>query len=138
MAETQKFGQGTSSKDLTETTATGFVDISVASNTSVGGNIYYTVEADDGTDFQIESGIVPFTAVNKAGTVTTNISISPSTRQSNQSVSAGTLTNNNFTATAGASKTTLNANYTTSLTQTTLKINYRVSIEKGTATVTPL
>jgi hypothetical protein len=127
--------QGAKTKALTESSATGFVDISVASGSFVGGVIDYTVNADDGTNFQVDAGQVAFTAVNKAGTVTTNVQVVGTDAQT---LSSGTLTVS-FTATAGTNKTTINCNAVSSLTQTTLNINYRIRVNTGVATtVTPL
>lgn len=110
----------------------GFVDIPCAADSRVGGTVEYVVEADDETDFQIESGVIQFAAVNKAGTVTTIDPTSIGTPL--QVVTAGTLTAT-FKAVAGASKVTLQINAASSLTETTLRIRFRPHIQ--TAAVIP-
>jgi hypothetical protein len=128
-------------KALTETTATTFVTITVPSGSSASGRIIYAIEANDATDFQNRSGVLHYSAVNKAGTTTIQLfRESGSTTVDNTTdgvaVSAGTLTNT-FTATDGGSGAVqIKANATSSLTQTTLQIRYRVE-ELGTNTITP-
>jgi hypothetical protein len=120
-------------KTLTESSATAIADIAVAAASVTGGTIYYTVEANDGTDYQSRRGSVNFTAVNKAGTLTTDIG----TPAESVAVSAGTLTCTP-TVTIGANKITLNLNAVSSLTQTVLRATYRIVLDGGTGTVTTL
>ena len=129
--------QGASSTALSAATPTAFVDIPVASGARIGGVIEYCVEADDGTDFQIESGVIQFVAVNKAGTVTTTSPTATGTPL--QVCNSGTLTAA-FTATAGSGKITINCDAASSLPVTTLRIRYRVHVNSSTAAivVTPL
>lgn len=124
--------QGASSKALVAATPTGFVDIPVASDARIGGIIEYCVEADDGTDFQIESGVIQFAAVNKAGTVTTASPTATGTPL--QVVNSGTLTAA-FTATAGTGKITVNCDAASSLTETTLRIRFRVHVNSSTTAI---
>lgn len=121
--------------DLTDGVATEFVQVAVASESSVAGVIHYSVQADDGTDFQRRTGSVNFSIVNKAGT---------------ESAVLGTVVNEAFAESAGAS--TLSAtiaadtaptngvnftcNAASSLTETTLAIDYWVELFTPT-TVTP-
>lgn len=118
-------------KALTEGAATGVVDISLANNTVVGGELRFTIEANDGTDYQARRGRIPFVAVSKAGTLT----ITLGTLVEDVAVSAGTLTVA-VTSTAGAAKFTINLNATSSLAQTTLRVSRSVVIDGGTAGVT--
>lgn len=75
-------------KALTDNTATSVLSCTIANNTTAGGVITYTIEATDGTDYQVETGQVVWSAVNKAGTVTATVT----EINSQQNVSAGTLT----------------------------------------------
>jgi hypothetical protein len=75
-------------KVLTDNTPINILSITIASNSAVGGVIHYAIEVTDGTDFQSETGSVYYSAVNKAGTVTVTIN----EVNSQQTVSAGTLT----------------------------------------------
>lgn len=137
--------QGTAwTKALTAASATNVVSISVSSSSYVGGYVDYTVNADDGTDFQSRQGRVAFQAVNKAGTETAVVSgtagnASPTQDQdgSSPAVSNGTLTYTWDTSTSPTNGFLLRLNAASSLTETTLNIRYRVVLTSGTATVTP-
>ena len=124
---------GNSSKTLTESSATGFLEIAVASGAVASAEIDYEVEATDTTDHQVLSGTLRVNGVNKAGTVTANIAEVGSQLST---LSTGTLTVTN-TVTAGTGKFTVNANAVSSLTQTTLRIKYLVRSAKP-ITVTSL
>jgi hypothetical protein len=127
--------QGGSTKTLAETSATGFVTITVPNSGGCAGKVAYTVFAADATNTQIKSGELHFSAVaNSSGTVT---AASVSDVNTLNPVSSGTLTNT-MTSTTAANATTLLANATSSLTQTTLEIRYRVELHGGTCTVTGL
>lgn len=117
---------GNSTKTLTESSATGFVEIAVASGAVASATIDYEIEANDSTDFQTLTGSLYVSAVNKAGTVTCNVG---EVGTPINAVSTGTLTNT-MTCTAGTLKYTINANAVSSLTQTTLRIKYLVRSPK--------
>lgn len=110
-------------KTIVDGSATSLFDLAVASGAISGGWAFYLVEASDGTDFQAMSGMITFSCVNKAGTVTAT---APGYATGNdcKSVSAGTLTLA-WTSTAGTLKTTVKLQPTGSLTETT---PYRVSL----------
>lgn len=122
-------------KALTESSATTFVKITIASGSFVAGNISYGIEANDATDFQVRGGIIPFTAVNKAGTITCTVGTVGAATET-VSVSTGTLTNTFTCADAGSGILNLNANAVSSLTQTVLRIRYRTNV-LGTTTIAP-
>lgn len=128
--------QSANTKTLTESSATSFVDVAVASGSFVGGKIEYTINANDASDFQARSGVLPFVAVNKGGTVTCTVGTVGAATEV-VAVSAGTLTNTFTCADSTSNSVLLKANAVSSLTQTTLAIHYRVTISSGTATVTP-
>lgn len=121
-------------KTLTESADTPFVDIAVASNSAVGGECLYTVEANDSTDFQMRSGRLRYTAVNKAGTLTLSC-VEVGTQD--YAVSTGTLSVTN-TIIAATNSLRLRCNAVSSLTQTTLRIRYRIMSPYTTTTVTAL
>ena len=134
--------QGGEAKTLTETSATAFVQVDVASGASVAGNISYEIFASDATDHQSRSGELYFSVVNKAGTETCTLfraqgSTTVDNTTDGVAVSAGTLTNTFTCTTTPANGVLINANATSSLAQTTLRITYRTDITSGTATVTP-
>lgn len=119
-------------KTLTESSATGVVDISLANDTVVGGELRYTIEAADaGGERQARRGRVPFVAESKAGSIVVTIG----TAVEDVAVSSGTLTVA-VTKTIGTAKFTLELNAVSSLTQTTLRVSRSVVIDGGTAGVT--
>ena len=133
-------------KTLTESSATKFVTMTVASGAYLNGHLVYSVEADDGADFQNISGEVPFAAVNKAGAITCSIGDPTTAPVINTTaaggyqvtaVSSGTLTmwGGLTCVDDGSNVMSLKANAVSSLTQTTLRIRYRVEL-LGTSTVT--
>lgn len=130
--QTRTFVTGTS-KALTESVATGIADVSIPNNEIVGGTLFYTVDATDGTEYQSRAGSVHFVAVSKAGTITS----AAGTPVEIVAVSSGTLTVA-FSITNGAAKITLNLDAVSSLAQTTLRANFRVQLDGGTGNVTPL
>jgi len=117
---------------VTNNTTTTFVTMSVASNTMIACAVNYTSRANDATDFQVEDGWVTVTAVNKAGTITTDISAKYGNQQS---VSAGTLTVT-LSVTTGASLVNIQINNNSSLTTTTNDVAYQVKTNSQT-TITP-
>jgi hypothetical protein len=127
--------QGSSTKTLTETSATGFVTITVPNSGGCAGYVDYIVFAADATNTQIKSGMLFFSAVATSGGTVTAAAVSDVNTLN--PVTSGTLTNT-MTSTTAANATTLLANATSSLTQTTLEIRYRVMLQGGTCTVTGL
>jgi hypothetical protein len=127
--------QGSQTKTLTESSATGFVTITVASSEGAAGRIDYTILAKDATNTQLKSGQLFFSAAaNSTGTVT---AAAVSDVNTLNPCTSGTLTNT-MDSTQAANATTIRANAASSLTQTTLEIRYRVVSLGGTFTVTPL
>lgn len=121
-------------KALTESSATTFVKITMSSGSTASGDLIYAIEANDASDRQVRSGRIPWTAVDKAGTITCTVgTVGAATEVA--AVSTGTLTNTFTCADAGSNVLDLKANAVSSLTQTTLQIRYRVE-ELGTNTVT--
>ena len=119
-------------KTLTESSATGIVDIALTAGKVAGGRLIYTVEANDATDYQAITGYVGFSVVNKGGTLTS--ALSPITEAT--AVSAGTLTCTPTLA-AGTNKVTASLNAVSSLTQTTLRVRWQL-VHDGNATITAL
>jgi hypothetical protein len=111
---------GNLTKTLTESSATGFVEIAVAAGTVASVEIDYEVEANDATDYQVLSGTLRVNGVNKAGTL--SLSIGEAGTQVT-AASSGTLTCTNSVS-AGTAKFVAEANCVSSLTQTVLRIKY--------------
>ena len=108
--------------DLTESTATTFTNIAVATSKQASATITATVYANDGTDFQSRTSVLILDAHNKAGTVGASLSQTDNAT----SGSAGTLTAT-FTATANGASVDLKCNATSSLTQTVLRVRYVIT-----------
>lgn len=76
-------------KALTNNTAITVVNVTVASNTVAAGELHYAVEVFNGTDLQVEEGIVSYHVTNKAGTIANNTIVKSSNQQA---AISGTLT----------------------------------------------
>lgn len=127
-------GGNNTAKALTESSATTFVKITMTSGSRWVGNIVYSIEANDATDFQVRGGTVPVVAVDKAGVITCTVgTVGAATEVA--AVSTGTLTNTFTCADATGNVLNILANATSSLTQTTLQIRYRVE-QIGTNVIT--
>jgi hypothetical protein len=108
-------------KTLTESSATSFCDVTIAALGRCSGELHIAIEANDAVDTQVRHMRVPFSAVNKAGTVTSTLGTPVET----VAVSAGTLTCT-ITLVNGAGKITIQANAVSSLTQTTLRAKWKL------------
>lgn len=141
---------GSQTKVLVESVATTFVSVTVPTGASGTGNaagyITYQIYADDTVDFQSRTGLLLFTIVNKAGTLTCSLGRAQgsatvdNTTDIVAATGASTLTNTFTCVDAGSGVAQIKANATSSLTQTTLNIRYQISIPmSGTSipTVTP-
>lgn len=123
-------------KTLTDGVATGFVDILIAAGEFLGGEIIYSIYVTDGTDYQAHSGSIAFNAVNKAGTVTSDIEETYLAASESEVVTAGTLTDD-WTITNGAGKITINCDADTSLAGATITLTYTIILH-STNTILPL
>lgn len=119
-------------KTIVDGAATSLFDVACAAAAMVGGLIFYTVEASDGTDHQALAGIVSYAAVNKAATLTLTITELATTQA--KAVSAGTLTLA-WTFVTGTNKGTVKLQPTGSLTETTYRLTYTVVPLIGAVTI---
>ena len=119
-------------KTLTESSATGIVDIALTAGKIAGGRVLYTIEANDATDYQSLTGYFGWSVVNKAGTLTSGMTAVSEV----SACSAGTVTCTPTLA-AGTNKVTLSLNAVSSLTQTTLRVKWQLAHD-GNATITAL
>lgn len=132
-------------KTLTESTATGFLTLTMSGGTiyGTGGTIQYTLYATDGTEVQSRHGTLVFACQYKAAGTTACTITRPDggTTIDNTTdagaVSSGTLTNT-FDASYSGNQVTFRANATSSLTQTSLTINYRVMTDRAPVDISPL
>jgi hypothetical protein len=110
--------------NLTNNTTTGIFEINMPAGSMAGGFIDYHVCITDGTDYTVESGIMNFAVVNKAGTYTAVLTKANVT--SVESAAAPTLSIV-FSKTDGTNKVTINVNSnTTGITPTSTKFYYTV------------
>lgn len=115
----------------TNNTAITLCDIALATLKGCAGELVYRVFATDGTDVQVRSGIVRYSAVNKAAAYTSEIVIVSEAA----SVSTGTLTAT-ASITTGTNLITLNLTPNTSLTATTHVIEFTlINLSESTVTV---
>lgn len=114
------------SKVLTNNSATAVTNVTLASNTGAGGVMRYVIYVTDGTDFQIETGFVLYSAVNKGGAFTTTIN----EVSSQQALSSGTLATTWTITSANPAVITVNAN--SSLTPSTGYPRIKYSIDNLT------
>ena len=131
--------QGWQTKTLTESAATGFVDIALAQNTVIGGYVEYVVRTTNGTDYSVESGQLFFTGASKTnGTVDdADVGLVGTPIQSTTTANSWT---NTFSVTKGTNKITLNCQSDSTLTSTdTITLFYRVHLNGAqTETITGL
>jgi len=121
--------------DITESAATTYGTLALTtSGTIAGGTIIYTIEANDGTDYQSLTGNAVYSVVNKAGTLT--VTFTDLTQALAESAGGSTLTST-MTATVSGTSVLFQANAVSSLVQTTLRISFQVLNNFGQAIVTP-
>jgi hypothetical protein len=119
-------------KTIVDGSATSLFEVPVAAGAYVSGAILYTVFASDGTDHQAMSGLVTYSAVNKAATTTAAIGYA--TANDAKAVSSGTLTLS-FTGVDSTNKLTVKLTPTGSLTETTYTVVYTVFPHIGAVTI---
>lgn len=121
-------------KTLTKSSTIGVIDIALTAGKTAGGRVLYTIEASDGTDYQSLTGYVAYTVVNKAGTLTSNLSAGIETPPA---CSAGTLSCTPSLV-AGTNKITFSLNAVPSFASPTiLRVRWQLA-HCGNATITPL
>jgi hypothetical protein len=120
--------------NLTESSATLVLNVSLATNRYCGIRLLGTTYADNGTDYQVVTETLAIAAVNKNGTVTTAVSASSPAATL---TSSGTLTTA-WTAVANSNGIDIKNNAVSSLTQTSLATKWRIEIDSDdTPTITP-
>jgi len=100
-------------KALTSASAISLFEVALPTLKMTGGIIEYTIQCTNGTDLQSLTNIVTYTGINKAGTVTSNITANASNES--KILSAGTLTST-LSIVNGTNKITIQLTATTSLT----------------------
>lgn len=119
-------------KTIVDGSATSLFEVACAASAMAGGLIFYQVQASDGTDFQSLVGMVSYSVVNKAGTLT--LTITEVAGNQAKAVSSGTLTLA-WTFVTGTSKGTVKLQPTGSLTETSYTVTYTVLPITGAVTI---
>lgn len=113
---------------LTDGVATPVCEIPIAAGEFLGGFIFYSIYVSNATpDYQSHTGLIVFDAINKAGTVTSDIEETYLPASESEVVSAGTLSDD-WTITNGADKITLNVNANTSLAGVTITVKFHIKL----------
>lgn len=107
-------------KSLTDA-STNIFEVALPTLKGTMGTIRFEIYASDGTDVQVRSGVVHYSAVNKGGSYTTNITV----MDERVVASAGTLTAT-WGITGGTNKVTIDVTPSGSLTETTYYILYTI------------
>jgi hypothetical protein len=110
----------TRSHSLTDA-QTDLFEVALPAGAMAGGVVLATLRASDGTNHQALSQVITWAAVNKAGTYTLAVVITPELEAS--ALSSGTLTAT-WDLTSGTNKATLSVTPTGSLTETTYTVHY--------------
>jgi hypothetical protein len=108
-------------KTLTDA-STNLFEVALPTLKGCMGEISYEIFATDGTDVQVRRGVVQYSAVNKAGAYTSEITVV----NEGVSASSGTLTAT-FAVTGGTNKVTISVTPSGSLTETTYYILYTLT-----------
>lgn len=125
--------QSGGSKTLVDETGNSFVQIACAVGEFVGGELFYSAKATDGTDYQCRSGSISFSAVNKTGTPI----LSFGTPSESVITSVGTLTIL-FDENNTAGNVNLQVEPNSSLASPTITFTYKIILTSGTAVITTL
>ena len=101
--------------NVTDGTAYELFRISIAVNTAVSVEVKYTYGGTDGTDTQVESGTIHVNSVNKAGSLTTVVTI---VSDNGLAASSGTLAITMASAEVGTNVLQVTGTFDSSLTLT--------------------
>jgi hypothetical protein len=104
---------------LTNNSATALVQLALASGSHATAQFAYSVEVNDATDFQTETGMVSFASVNKAGALTHG---TPAKSGNVQALSSGATLAVTFTAVTNGSAVDLKITSNSSLTPTSTRV----------------
>jgi len=111
---------------LAESVATALFQIALTAGQSYSGHIPYSINADDATDFQVHSGKVDIAAVNKAGTITAEVTKQADANDAD-AFSAGSAIVPAFTITDDTNAFTLKLEPTfVGISPTSIMANYRI------------
>lgn len=116
---------------LTDNTATTIATIALASGARCGGTVNWSVDVTDGTDHQVVTGSFTFSAVDKAGTLTSDVDADATV---STAASAGTCT---VTPTIldGTNQISLQITADTSLSPTAMLVRFNMDLS-GTSAAT--
>jgi hypothetical protein len=128
----ERFIPNPTAKTIVDGSATALFEVAIAAAAYAAGVVHFAVFASDGTDHQVISGILTYSGVNKAGTITKTATYVAANEA--KAVSSGTLTLS-FTTTDDTNKMTVKLTPTGSLTETVYTVLYSVFPLKGAVTI---
>lgn len=135
-------GVTASSKALVNATHTALFDVAVPSGGYAGGRVVVHIQVTDGVDFEAFTDVFTYSAVNKAGTVTAAVSVSPASPPAapvaSSVASAGAGLGVLYTAVAGAAKATVRVRATSSIAVPTSLVALWAAEDYGGNAITPL
>ena len=99
----------------------GLIDIEVPLGDAVGGSVTVTTTVTDGTDVQVVTDNITYTAINVGGTITGDVDVAISSN----TLSSGTLSTS-YTISQNGSNAALIITATSSLTPTLIKTNAKI------------
>lgn len=119
-------------KTIVDGSATSLFEVACTTGQMVGGLVFFLVRASDATDHQAIAGMMSYSGVNKAGTITADETYA--TANEAKSTSSGTLTLA-WTAVDSTNKITVKLQPTGSLTETTYTLEYTIVPIRGAVTI---
>jgi len=108
--------------------------ISLAAGQRVGGKISYSIDVSDSTDFQVLTNYVVFSAVDKAGVLSSNIT--ESVASSFAESAGGSTLADTWTILDGTNEIEIQLNANSSLTPTSMSVRFNLELYSATAIVT--
>ncbi len=116
---------------------TAVFSVTVNSGNMVAGRINYSVRASNGTDHQALIGHLLFAIINKAGTLTTNPTSTPTLPDNEIYTSSSGTLSTMWSMTTSGTTVTLNVTPSGSLTETLYGLEYTVEVFPDVSIITP-
>ncbi len=129
-----RFIPNPTAKAITDSAAYSLFTAAAASAAGAAGAVHYSVFASNGTDHQMQSGMVLYASVNKAGTITAVVTEDTVAANICLAASSGTLTLA-WTVTSDSVKSTIKLQPTGSLTETVMNVVYTVVPVRGAVVI---
>jgi hypothetical protein len=116
---------------LANNTTTNLFEVALAANSGAGGHINFSVVGTNGTDHVVHTGFITYAVVDKAGTITSQITDTAAANDANAKSSGSTLTDT-WSIVDGTDKITVAANFNSNMAGTTTwALHYEVHNGSG-------